>query len=99
MQDLKLSKHTVHCDTSVIIRETPGNVLLPHNENTPMQYTEIFKVVKNENFQWKSFDIFLIFAPKHRLWVASTHNLCFGAKIRKIGIPLQSPFSLYKSRV
>ena len=27
-----------------------------------MQYTEIFKVVKNENFQWKFFDIFLIFA-------------------------------------
>ena len=28
----------------------------------PMQYTEIFKVVKNENFQWKFFYIFLIFA-------------------------------------
>ena len=28
----------------------------------PMQYTDIFKVVKNENFQWKNFDIFLIFA-------------------------------------
>ena len=27
-----------------------------------MQYTEIFKVVENENFQWKNFDIFLIFA-------------------------------------
>ena len=27
-----------------------------------MQYTEIFKVVKNENFQWKILDIFLIFA-------------------------------------
>ena len=29
----------------------------------PMQYTLIFKVVKYENFQWKIFDIFLIFAP------------------------------------
>ena len=28
----------------------------------PMRYTEIFKVVKNENFQWKFLDIFLIFA-------------------------------------
>ena len=28
----------------------------------PMQYTEILKVVQNENFQWKFFDIFLIFA-------------------------------------
>ena len=27
-----------------------------------MQYTEIFKVVKNENFHQKKFDIFLIFA-------------------------------------
>ena len=27
-----------------------------------MQYTEIFKVVKNENFQQKIFAIFLIFA-------------------------------------
>ena len=29
----------------------------------------------------------------------STHNLCFGAKIRKIGIPLQTPVLLYKSEV
>ena len=27
-----------------------------------MQYTEIFKVVENENFQQKILDIFLIFA-------------------------------------
>ena len=27
----------------------------------PMQYTEIFKVVKNENFQYKIVAIFLIF--------------------------------------
>ena len=33
-----------------------------HYENMPMQYTEIFKVVKNENFQPINFDIFLIFA-------------------------------------
>ena len=28
----------------------------------PMQYTEIFKVVKTKKFQKKNFDIFLIFA-------------------------------------
>ena len=33
-----------------------------HYENTPMQYTVIFKVVKNKNFKWKILDIFLIFA-------------------------------------
>ena len=33
-----------------------------HYENLPMQYTENCLVVKIENFHWKSFDIFLIFA-------------------------------------
>ena len=33
-----------------------------HYENLPMQYTEIFFGCKNENFHWKNFDIFLIFA-------------------------------------
>ena len=75
----------------------------------PMQYTKIFKVVKNENFQWKNFDIFLIFAQNidcgymlelpRRGVLTSTRNLCFGAKIRKIGIPLQTPVLLYKSGV
>ena len=37
---------------------------LHHYENMSMQYTEIFKVVKNENFQKKPFAIFLIFAQK-----------------------------------
>ena len=36
--------------------------ILLHYENMPMQYIEIFKIVKNENFQWKIFDIVLIFA-------------------------------------
>ena len=29
--------------------------------------------------------------------LTSTHNLCFGAKIRKIGIPLHTPVLLYYS--
>ena len=29
----------------------------------------------------------------------STHNVCFGSKIIKIGIPLQTPVLLYKSGV
>ena len=33
-----------------------------HYKNMPMQYTEISKAVKNENFQQKKIDIFLIFA-------------------------------------
>ena len=31
--------------------------------------------------------------------LTSTHNLCFGAKIRKIGVPLHTPVLLYKSGV
>ena len=36
-------------------------VSITHYENMPMQYTEIFKAVKNKYFQLK-FDSFLIFA-------------------------------------
>ena len=50
------------------------------------------------------FDIFLIFAPKHRLWVhvrtdsVSKHRLWVHVrvKIRKIAIPLQTPILLIK---
>ena len=62
-------------------------------------------VCKNEKFHWKIFDIFLIFAQNidcgytAEAVLTSTHNLCFGAKIRKIGIPLHTPVLLYKSGV
>ena len=36
--------------------------MIRHYENLPMQYKEIFKIVKNENFPLKNFDIFIIFA-------------------------------------
>ena len=38
------------------------SVLQAHYENMPMQYKEMFKIVKNVNFPLKHFDIFLIFA-------------------------------------
>ena len=60
-----------------------------HYENMPMQYNAIFHGRKNDNFQMKNCDIFLIFAknidcgytlePHH-----NTHNLCFRANIRKL---------------
>ena len=68
-------------------------------ENLPMQYTAIFKVVKSENFQYTFCFIFLIFAQNAEAVLTGTHNLCFGAKIRKIGIPLHTPVLLYKSGV
>ena len=60
-----------------------------------MQYTEIFLALKLENFQLKNSDIFFIFAENidcgytlepPGLEAVLTSNLCFGAKIRKIGI-------------
>ena len=92
---------------TVCIRFTPHGALTKqkHYENLPMQYTEIFKVVKIEKFQWKFFDIFLIFAqnidcgytlePPRRGGYNEYPQSMFGAKIRKTGIPLL----LYKSGV
>ena len=52
---------------------------------------------------------FLIFAqnidcgyklePPRRGGSNEYHNLCFGAKLRKIGLPPHTPFLLYKSGV
>ena len=68
----------------------------------PCNKQRLFLVVIIEKFHQKNFNIFLIFAQnidcgytlyKNRLAEAvltSTHILCFGAKIRKIGIPLQT---------
>ena len=38
-----------------------GNII--HYDNTPIQYTVIFHGCKNDYFQMKNCDIFLIFAP------------------------------------
>ena len=37
------------------------NLVHFYYENLPIQYTELFVGIKNENFQHKKFDIFLIF--------------------------------------
>ena len=82
---------------------------LPLRKHAHMIYSNFFRS-KIVNFQRKIFDIFLIFAQtidcvgtrKNRLAEAvqtSTHNLCFGAKIRKIGIHMHTPVLLYKNRV
>ena len=42
--------------------------------------------------------LFFLFLVQNRLWVlVSSHNVCFGAKIRKIDIPLHTPVLPYKS--
>ena len=74
----------------------------------PMQYTEIFKAAKKKKKKKKKdhqniFDIFLVFAQNidygytlEEAVLTSTHNLCFGSKIRKKCIPLYTPVLLHK---
>ena len=79
-----------------------------------MHYTEIFSGAKIENFFGMFFYLINIFAQnmhcgymleppqRNRLReavLASTHNVCFVSKIRKLGIHLQTPLFLYKSEV
>ena len=69
-----------------------------------MQYTEIYKVLKTENFHQKNFDIFHIFAQNidcgytlespRRSGFNEYPHFFFEAKIRKIGIPLHTPVLL-----
>ena len=70
-----------------------------------MQYTAIFHCCENVNFPFKIFEFFfLIFAqnidrgytlePPQVL--TSTHNQCFGAKIRKNVYPCKPPFYFIK---
>ena len=55
-----------------------------------------FSSCKNLKFRWKNCVIFYIFTEAVLM---NTHNLCFGAKIRKIGTPLHTPVLLYESGV
>ena len=67
-------------------------------ENLPMQYTENFSAVKFQNFIGKTLILLIcllktLIAGTHynrlgKAVLTSTHNLCFGSEIRKIGIPL-----------
>ena len=71
-----------------------------------MQYTAIFHGCKNVYFQMICFNIFLIFAqnivcgytlePPTEAVLTSTHNQCFGAKIRKIVYPCKPQFYYIK---
>ena len=64
---------------------TPLLTLFLHYENLPMEY-RFFSALKIENFIGEKM-IFLIFSFKTLIvGLTSTHNLCFGSKIRKIGI-------------
>ena len=55
--------HTSEIKSCCIFKRKTQFKIRYHYENMPVQYTEIFKVVKNENFQKKNVDIFLIFVP------------------------------------
>ena len=59
----------------------------------PIQYTEIFKNVKKENFQLKNLMFFLIFAPNIDCWYTLEPPR---QKIRKLGIPRIPQFRYIK---
>ena len=72
-----------------------------------MQHTAIFHGCKNGNFHLNFFDYFHIFAqnidsgytlepPHNEAVLTSTHNLCFGAKIKKKAIPCKPQFCYIK---
>ena len=49
--DIKGSNRIYHYDNNILRRDDiKGSNRIYHYENMPMLYTEIFKVVKNENF-------------------------------------------------
>ena len=77
-------------------------------------YRDILSFISFKNRKFSAeffFCYFPVFCSNHRLWVhvrtaspgeavlTCTHNLCFGAQIRKIGIPLYTPVFLYKSGI
>ena len=74
-------------------------------DNTHMQYTVNFICCKNDNFQMKYFDMFLIFAqnidcgytlePRFAV-LTCTNNLCFRAKVRKNVYPCYPQFYYIK---
>ena len=72
-----------------------------HYENTPMQkYSDFCFHIKNGNISGKVM-IFSLFCSKHRTEavLTSTHNLCFGPKIRKKSDTPAYPVLPYKRRV
>ena len=65
---------------------------------SPCNIQRIFS--KEKKIHSKIFDIVNIFAQNIREVVqTSTHTVCFESKIRKLGIPLQTPVVPYKSGV
>ena len=81
--------------SAIVVHAMRGPVFAIHYENLPVHIQRFFSVVKTENFKSKIFDIFLIFAQNIDCGLTSTHNLCFGGKIRKISNPLYTTVLLY----
>ena len=66
-----------------------------------MQYTENYFQEKNLKISLEKNDVLNIFAQNMDCGytLTRTHDLCFEAKIKKIGIPLHAPVLVYKSGV
>ena len=78
-----------------------------HIVQTVILSSRITGTLEKSCFHWKNLDIFNILAQNIHFGymlgteavLTSTCNVCFGSRIRKLGIPMQSPVFLYKSGV
>ena len=63
----------------------------------PMQYTAIFNGCKNDTFQMKNYDNFLIFAQNINCgyMYTVTNNLCFRAKVGKMCTHVNPSYTIY----
>ena len=103
---------TLHGPVFVMIKEYYNPFLLNSihiTKTCPCNIQRFFRVKIMQNFQWKNFDIFLIFAqnidhgytlePPGQGSSNAYPQFMFWTTIRKIGIPLHTRVLLYKTGV
>ena len=90
------STGTLFCNVHTRLTNQPIRKTCPCNEYPRKPH---FYIVKLGCAGVYLFFLFLLQNRDCGYSLEPPHNLCFGAKIRKIGLPLQTPVLLYKSGV
>ena len=60
-------------------------------------YRDFFSEEKKKIISLEMFDFLKIFSLKR--YIVIIHNACFGSKLRKLGIPLQTPVFFFSIKV
>ena len=101
-------KQTVFLVCTCMVRTTPSFLRQPTRlritnitKTRPCNIQRFFKLEKLKNFSRKFLIFFFIFAQNIDCGytLEPPRRVCFGAKTRKIDIPLHTPILLYKSGV